>query len=112
MVTSRSVAEHGGGKWRRSVKATATYRAATGERSPRRQLPRPGQQPTLGSGRLSSLRPIDLALAAEGFIPAAGVCMGMPPQLSHNDHPAPLGREGSSTFTGCHCFVPGDHKTV
>jgi hypothetical protein len=67
----------------RPVCRRARWREAA-ERSSRRQLPRPGQRATLGSGRLSSLRPIDLALAAdvfisaEDFIPAAGVCMGMP----------------------------------
>ena len=49
-----------------TITATATYRAATGERSVQRQWPRLIQRPTLGNGRLSSLRPIDLALASEG----------------------------------------------
>jgi hypothetical protein len=49
-----------------TITATATYRAATGERSVQRQWPRLLQRPTLGNGCLSSLRPIDLALASDG----------------------------------------------
>ena len=49
-----------------TITATATHRAATGERSVQRQWPRLIQRPTLGNGRLSSLRLIDLALASEG----------------------------------------------
>jgi SPOR domain len=49
-----------------TITATATHRAATGERSVQWQWPRLIQRPALGNGRLSSLRLIDLALASEG----------------------------------------------